>query len=186
MKPLVLNLAEYGPVLASRPDGRKAADAVEEALRSGPGAVLNFRGVEIITPSYLDEILTRAAGVLRSGTSGLLVASNFNDEVRETLELVLTHRKMLLAGIEKEHVELLGGSHQLKETLEAAHSLKEFTSADLAEVLKVKLPNLHQRLKALEQAGALRRRPDETAQRGTRYIYDAEFGNDAIETVIQA
>lgn len=190
MKPFVLNLAkDYGPVLASRPDGRRAADVVEEALRSGPGVVLNFRGVEIVTPSYLDEIFMRAAGVLRSGGSGLLVASNFGDEVRETVELVLEHRKMMLASIDKEHVALLGGSRQLQETLKAAHTLKEFTSADLAKELKVKLPNLHQRLKALEQSGALSKRRDETAERGTRFIYSAKFGDGSLaadELVIKA
>jgi DNA-binding MarR family transcriptional regulator len=44
---------------------------------------------------------------------------------------------------------------------------------DLAEELQLKLPNLHQRLKTLEEAGALAKREDHTAERGRRYIWSA-------------
>lgn len=173
MKPLVINLRELGPVLSTRERGRDLADRVEAGLRGTPAVVLNFRGVEIVTPSFLDEVLTRAAGVLRTSDAGLLVATGVTEEVNETLRLVLVHRKLMLAAIDGERVELLGGTHQLAETLLAAHNLKEFTAADLAEVLRVKLPNLHQRLKALEEAGALTKARDETAERGKRYVWTA-------------
>ncbi len=173
MKPIVINLSEISPVLSTRESGRDLADRVEEGLRSKAGVILNFRGVQIVTPSFLDEILTRAAGVLRAPESGLLVATGVSDEVGETLELVLNHRKMMLATLEDEHTQLLGGPRQLDETLKAAHKLKEFTAADLARELKLKLPNLHQRLKALEQAGAVAKSVDGTVTRGKRYVWNA-------------
>ena len=180
MKPFVIHLNKSGPVLSTREAGRAAADAVEEALRARPVVMLDFGGVEIVTPSFLDEILTRVAGVLRAPGAGLLVATAVNDEVGDTLRLVLTHRKMMLAALGPEHAELLGGTRQLQETLEAAQKLKEFTGPDLAAKLKVKLPNLHQRLKALEEAGAVRKRADESAKRGKLYLWTAA-SEDLIE-----
>jgi len=173
MKPFVIHLGKSGAVLSTRDAGRAVADSVEEALRSQPVVLLNFGRIEIVTPSFLDEILTRVAGVLRAPDAGLLVATAFNDEVGETLRLVLGHRKMMLASLGDEHAELLGGTRQLQETLEAAQQLKDFTGPDLAAKLKVKLPNLHQRLRALEEAGAVRKRPDESATRGKRYRWTA-------------
>jgi DNA-binding MarR family transcriptional regulator len=171
MKPLIINLSKKTQVLSTRERGRELADAVEKGLRSTPGVMLNFRGVQIVTPSYLDEVLTRAAGVLRTEGAGWLAASGLSPEVEDTLELVLAHRKMMLAALDANQIELLGGQTQLKETLAAAHRLKEFTGPELASVLKVKLPNLHQRLKALEEAGAVKKRPDESAKRGKRYVW---------------
>lgn len=173
MKPIIIDLSETGPVLSTRERGRELADQVEEGLRSKAGVILNFRGVQIATPSFLNEILTRAAGVLRAPESGLLVATGLTDEVGETLELVLHHRKLMLATLEDKHTELLGGPRHLDETLKAAHKLKEFTAADLAKELQLKLPNLHQRLKALEQAGAIAKSVDDTATRGKRYVWNA-------------
>lgn len=173
MKPLVINLSKIGPVLSTRERGREVADRLEEGLRSKPAVLLNFRGVQIVTPSFLDEVLTRAAGVLRGPESGLLVATGLSPEVSDTLQLVLNHRKLMLAALEDKHTELLGGTRQLNETLKAAHKLKVFTAADLAKELRLKLPNLHQRLKALEQAGALTKTADPGARRGKRYVWAA-------------
>lgn len=178
MKPLVIKLRKQGAVLSTRERGRALADELEGALRDGIGVVLSFQGVKIVTPSYLDEVLTRAAGVLRRPGAGVFVATGVEDEVRETLELVLAHRKLMLAALTDEHVELLGGSRQLEETLRQAEELKEFTARDLAERLRLKLPNLHQRLKALEEAGALVKHEDETADRGRRYIWRTATAGD--------
>jgi len=140
-------------------------------LRAEESVILSFKGVEIATPSFIDEILVRAGGVLRAVDGALLITTGLNDEVGDTLRLVLEHRKMMLAAIDDEHIELLGGAKQLQETFQAAHRLKEFTGADLAKELKVKLPNLHQRLKALESAGAVAKRRDDSATRGKRYVW---------------
>jgi hypothetical protein len=99
MNPFVIKLGARGPVLSTRERGRALADELEGALREGTGVVLSFEGVEIVTPSYLDEVLTRAAGILRMPGAGLFVAVGLDEEVRDTLEMVLEHRKLMLAAL---------------------------------------------------------------------------------------
>jgi len=73
--------------------------------------------------------------------------------------------------VEKGHFQLLGGKKHLKQTLAEAEKLGTFKATELADALELKLPNLHQRLKALREAGFIGRDTDETAQRGRRHDY---------------
>jgi DNA-binding transcriptional ArsR family regulator len=168
----LINLAEYGAVLSTRERGREAADVLQRALEDG-GVVLNFAGIEVASPSYLDEILTRLRGLLAENTSAIVVVVEINRDVKESLELVLERRKMALAVLKDDTIELLGGRRQLAETLAAASELGTFKATELADRLELKLPNLHQRLKALGEAGAVARTVDHTATRGRRYDYEA-------------
>jgi hypothetical protein len=168
----LINLADHGPVLSTRERGREAAGFVQEALEEG-GVVLNFAGVEVASPSYLDEILVRLRGVLADNGSGIVVVAEVNADVLESLELVLARRKMALATLKGKTIQLLGGREQLAETLAAASELGSFKAPELAERLELKLPNLHQRLKALSESGAVARTIDRTATRGRRYDYKA-------------
>jgi hypothetical protein len=163
-KTALLRLGQIGPVLATREKGRDAADQVARALAEG-GLVISFTGVEVATPSFLDEIVVRLSGLLRSNEDRIVVIADMNDDVSESLHLVLDNRGLVLATLVNDQVELLGGPIQLKKTLSAATRLKRFDAAELARELKIKVPNLHQRLKALMEAGAVTRRPDETAAR---------------------
>ena len=170
----LINLAEQGHVLATRERGRATADVFQEALtHTRPSVVMNFAGVEVASPSYLDEILTRMRGVLTDASSGIVVVTEMNQDVRESLELVLERRKMALATLKNDTIELLGGRRQLAETLAAASEVQTFKASELAERLRIKLPNLHQRLKALGEAGAVAREVDDTATSGRRYDYRA-------------
>jgi DNA-binding MarR family transcriptional regulator len=65
------------------------------------------------------------------------------------------------------------GTRQLQETFNAAARLETFTAPELADELNIKLPNLHARLNALLDAGALSREPDDTVERGKRFRYAA-------------
>lgn len=165
-----LNLREYGHVLSTRERGRAVADRLHDTLLQS-NVVIGFAGVEVATPSFLDELLTRLRGVLHSDQTAIVVVAGANDDVRESLELVLAHRNMALGALEQGHIRLLGGKKHLQETIEQAEKLGTFKTTELAEALKVKLPNLHQRLKALREAGVVGREPDETAQRGRRDTY---------------
>jgi hypothetical protein len=163
-KTALLKLGGVGPVLATREKGRDVADQVALALADS-GLVISFTGVEVATPSFLDEIVVRLAGLLRSNEDRIVVIADMNDDVSESLRLVLDNRGLVLATLANDQVELLGGPVQLKKTLSAATRLKRFDAAALARELKVKVPNLHQRLKALMEAGAVTRRPDEASSR---------------------
>lgn len=167
----LLNLNEGGQVLATRDRGREAADRVQEALDTGNALILNFANVEVASPSFLDEILTRLRGILTADGSAVVVVTGLNQDVSESLEMVLAHRKMVVAALKDDAVELIGGPRQLTETLAAASKLGKFKATELADELKIKLPNLHQRLKALTETGAVGRRIDTTATSGRRYDY---------------
>ena len=164
-------MGEDGPVLSTRERGREAADQVQEAFDRG-SIVINFKSVEVATPSFLDEIVRRLSGLLRGNEERVVVIAQANEDVADSLELVLDKHKMALATVKDDQLELLGGSAQLKTTLKAAQQMGSFSAADLAKELEVKLPNLHQRLKGLMEAGAVAREPDESATRGKRHRYD--------------
>jgi hypothetical protein len=168
----LLQLGKSERVVSTRDRGRAAADRIQEALDKG-SLVISFDGVEIATPSYLDEIVRRLGGLLRGNETRVVVIAGANEEVAETLDLVLGKHKMSLAAMQDKQVKLLGGSAQLRKTLKAAQKLGSFGAAELAEELELKLPNLHQRLKDLMEAGAVARELDSTASHGKRHRYDA-------------
>lgn len=180
----LINLNDYGQVLSTRERGHEAAEELQRALADS-SVVLNFSGVEVASASFLDEVLSRLRGLLAGADSKMVVVIEANEDVSETLELVLSRRKMALASLEHGHVKLLGGSQQLNATLAAASELQTFKAPELAERLKLKLPNLHQRLKALTDAGAVAREPDPTAASGLRYDYEA-VGAERLNRVVVA
>lgn len=177
----LLNIGETGRVLSTRERGRRAADQVQDAFVNA-SVVISFAGVEIATPSFLDEIVLRLAGLLRGNTERLVVIVGINEDVSESLELVLDKHRMALAKLKEDQIELLGGSAQLKSTLEAAQRLGSFSAPELAKELELKLPNLHHRLKDLLESGALAREPDETAARGKRDRYEAPDAAQLVAT----
>jgi DNA-binding transcriptional ArsR family regulator len=155
---VVFDLGEYGKVLATRERGREAGRAAADRLTGALSMVLGFWGVEVASPPFIDEFLRAVRAELIGGESSrLLVAVGANEDVRESLAIVLERQGSALANLEKDHIELLGGSRQLRETLKEAQKLGYFTASELAERLEVKLPNLHARLKALTEAGAVAR-----------------------------
>lgn len=176
MKMITFHMAEHGrsPVLATRELGRQVGRQVQDELAGAEILLLTFTGVEVASPPFLDEIVRAVHSVLRGGDTKLMVVTlDMNEDVRESLALVLDRHKLMLAALSGGQIELLGGSRQLAETLREAQRLREFTAPELAERLRLKLPNLHQRLKALTEAGALVREEDETAERGRRHRYRA-------------
>jgi DNA-binding MarR family transcriptional regulator len=143
--------------------------------------LLSFHEVDVASPPFLDEVVRALRAVLLSGEKRWLLVTGFNDDVHESLEMVLKRNKMTLGTLEGAAVELLGGSSQLAETLREAQRMGTFTAPELADRLEMKLPALHQRLNALTEAGALAREDDPTATRGKRGKYSVP-SQDEIET----
>lgn len=183
MKLTTLSLSRYGSVLASRETGQKVGSALAEALRQS-SLLVDFSGVEVVTPPFLDEVLEAVAGPLRRRESGrILIVSGLNEDVRETLDIVLERARMALANLDSDQLELLGGSDHLRETLaKAAEFGRPFAAPELAERLKLKLPNLNARLTALVEAGALSRERDQHAGRGIKFEYRAPRAEDIVDT----
>ncbi len=168
----ILSLHEWGAVLSTRERGREAADKLQDGLKEH-SVVISFDGVEVATPSFLDEVLTRLRSTLQANEQAMALARGMNNDVRESLDLVLKHRNMMLGELDRDQIHLLGGKKQLEETLAAAMKRGSFKATELADELELKLPNLHQRLKALHEAGVVSRESDETAERGRRHLYKA-------------
>jgi DNA-binding transcriptional ArsR family regulator len=182
VKPALFALKDYGAVLATRKLGRTVGHALQDSLDQHSGVVLSFQHVEVASPPFLDELLSAIQASLGGGEADkLLVVAALNEDVKESLQLVLERRKIALATLDKHHIELLGGSRQLAETLRAAQKLPQFSAPELAEQLQLKLPALHQRLKVLLETGAVSR-SREVATRG-RHGYRAATTRD-VEALI--
>ena len=137
--------------------------------------------VDVASPAFLTEVLTALRGVLMSSEQRLLLLTGMNDDVKESVELVLEREKMALGQLDQNRVQLLGGSRQLRETLREAQEIGTFTAPDLAERLQLKLPALHQRLNQLIEAGVLTKEDDPTATRGKRGKYTTPTATDIEE-----
>jgi DNA-binding MarR family transcriptional regulator len=169
-----LDLAEHGGSLSTRDLGRTVGRTALDSVGDAGQVVLNFTGVEIASPPFLDELILALRPLTAGGDTGrLLVVVGLNDDVRETLEIVLDRRKLVLTTAEDDRLDLLAGNDQLQRTLREAAAMGTFTAPELAERLELKLPALHQRLKALTDVGALARSQDPTAERGIRHTYSA-------------
>lgn len=170
VKPTLVDMAKEGQILSSRQSGAKAADKIAKAMAKGT-VVVSFKAVQIATPTYLDEIVARMAGGLRKNEDTVVVLTQMNEEVHESLELIAGKRGVAIAELSDKQIELIGGKKQLDETLKAAQELGEFTAPELAEKLKIKLPALHQRLQDLMEAGVVTREPDKSSKRGRPHGY---------------
>lgn len=153
-----MGLSTYGRVLGTRKLGRELADLIRSrAATDDRPIVVDFQGVQVASSPVLDEVALCLRAVNADYPDRFVVVANLNDDVQETLELVLESRDMSLATVHEDKLSLLGGRAHLEETLAEAQALGTFTAAELAEQLKLKLPNLYQRLDRLQAAGAVAR-----------------------------
>jgi DNA-binding MarR family transcriptional regulator len=158
VKPDVVSLGRRGRVLGTRQLGIELADSIRErAAHSDRALIVDFQGVQVASSPVLDEIARALRAVIADYPQRFAVLAHLNEDVRETMLLVLESRDMSLTALEDDTFELLGGRRHLEETLDAAQELGTFTAAELAAQLKVKLPNLHHRLNELRAAGAVAR-----------------------------
>lgn len=167
------DLVGHGRVLATRPVGREVGAAVAARLADSRGLLLSFYGVDVASPSFLREVVGALRGVLLSSDQHWLLLIGMNEDVRESVQLVLRNEKIVLGVLEDEQIQLLGGPEHLSQTMREAQELGTFTAPEMADRLKVKLPALHQRLNQLMEAGLLSREDDSTATRGKRGKYSA-------------
>lgn len=175
------DLVKHGRVLSTRLMGRDVGRAVSAILADSGRLLLSFHEVDVASPAFLGEVVSALRGVLMSSDDRWLLLTGMNEDVKESVELVLQREKMALGELDRNQVTLLGGSHQLHETLREAQKMGTFTAPDLANKLKLKLPALHQRLNQLIEAGVLSRADDPTATRGKRGRYTAPSAQDVHE-----
>lgn len=167
LKRKVMNLRKHGRVLGTRGFGTEVASELRELSEDADALVVDFAGVEVASSPFLDEIVCALRGVIADRDNLFVAVAHLNDDVSDTMRLVLKRRGMGLAALTDEGLRVLGGREHLDETLAEAEKLGTFTARELAERLRLKLPNLHQRLAQLEAAGVVTRASSRSAPRAT-------------------
>jgi DNA-binding MarR family transcriptional regulator len=171
MTPVTYPLRNYGLVLATRELGADVAEHLRaNTLKSG-GVIVDFCDIRVASSPFLDELACVLRAMIADTPRRFVLLANLNEDLADTLELVLQRRDIVLTVVRDGKLETVGGTRQLDETLAEADVLGTFTAADLAERLELKLPNLHQRLAQLTAAGALVRSEDPSAKRGRRLLF---------------
>ena len=156
-------LSKWSPFLATRERGRRVREEIEQHLRQlAPGETLpiSFAGVEGITVSFGDECIAKLIVARLAGDfddRGLVIEQT-NADVRETLEAVLSRRKVAAVVLNASgEPEVLGEPSWVRETLSAAVSLRSFRASELAERLHITPQAANNRLKMLVASGAVAR-----------------------------
>jgi hypothetical protein len=179
----IVRLRERGTVLGTRSLGAELAAEIRSSDPAVEALVLDFSGVRVASSPLLDEIVCAARSTIADHPDRFVVYAGLNDDVSDTLELVAERRDILLTVLRSDKLHVLGGRPHLEETLAAAQDLKRFTAPELAERLKLKLPNLHQRLLQLQAAGAVTRADDPSAQRGRRLVFGTLDADEVAESL---
>jgi DNA-binding transcriptional ArsR family regulator len=177
-------LRDHGPVLANRRRGREVADTLRDLSDDRGDVILDFDDVDVVTPPFVQELLDAVLSVIRND-GRLVVTANMNEDVAETLAMVLERRKATLAYNSGNQVQLLNElAPHLGELLREAQRLRRpFTVTELAEKIGVPPNTLHGRLKPLLESGAAARERDAEAPRGVRHRYRVVSGREpALET----
>ncbi len=83
-----LELKKFGEILSSRPAGREAALVVQAYLRPATPAEsieLDFAGVKVLAPSWVDEFLT---GIKAAFPNQIVLLPSTNASVIESLKVL--------------------------------------------------------------------------------------------------
>lgn len=171
LKHHVVRLRDRGTMLGTRSLG---AEVAEEIRASDPGVgalILDFSEVRVASSPFLDEIVCAVRSTIADNPDRYVVSAGLNEDVLDTAQLVAERRGIALAVLQADKLHVIGGKRHLEETLAAAQELGSFTAPQLAERLKLKLPNLHQRLLQLQNAGVITRTDDMSAERGRRLLF---------------
>lgn len=171
---LHIHMRDGGRFLSTREAGQKMVRDFVRLTRAPGDVILDFKGVEAITPPYLQELFDAITALIVAsrGNGRIVFASNLNEDVAETMAYVASHAKRGVVFLRNDELDLIEDRPQLAETLHEAQQLKPFfTAPELAKRLKIKPDAATQRLKRLVDLGAAERQPDPSARRGTRHLY---------------
>jgi DNA-binding transcriptional ArsR family regulator len=169
--PLHFELRRFGQVLATRQQGQEVARSLATDAADERDVVLDFGDVAALTPPFLDELFDAIRARLnRYEGATTVLATNLDDDLIDSIELVLEKRGFPLAWQEEDEVKLIAAAPHLRETLAAAAEAQEFTASDLAARLNLQPTTVNQRLAALLESGAVAR-TREPSKRGVRYRY---------------
>src|SRR4051812_42194684 len=113
MKPVHFRLrTQGGRVLANRRKGREVALKLSDQPQKPADVVLDFAGVDAATVPFLDELCDEISRNLRRfrDQGMLVVATNLDEDMAESLELVLERHKRTLAYRHDSRIDLLNAA----------------------------------------------------------------------------
>ena len=90
---MIINLKKFGTTLVSRPSGKEAWLAFQPTLNSVQETeeiVVDFSGVEVLTPSWADEFLTP---LYHRFQGSVKLINTDNASVKATLNTLSKHQK---------------------------------------------------------------------------------------------
>lgn len=83
---------EFGPFPAGRPSAEQMRARIEQAVAAGEHVVVDFDGVEAVSPSFADELFAKLpADVLRDGH---LELTNVPAELSALIDFVVSGREL--------------------------------------------------------------------------------------------
>jgi hypothetical protein len=149
-------------VLVSRAGGAKAHDLIEHEIAALPDeapVAFDFSKVRAMDVPFADESIAKLVGGKRAGylEDHPLLALKLSPDVRDSLRAALRQRGLSLLSVNDDGVELLGGDEVMARTLDAARKLGEFSVAEIADELDLKVQAANNRLRSLVESGALTR-----------------------------
>jgi DNA-binding transcriptional ArsR family regulator len=176
--PMDFSIGDIGRFLATREKGREVRVSVENSLarlEAGEELLLNFARVDAVTVSFADELVGKLASDRAAGQysdHGMAVCE-VNEDVRETLDVVLRRRRLALASLEQGgRLTILGEAEAwLDATVEEALRLRSFRAADLAEALGMTPSAVNNRLRAALATGAITRDRIVPDRGGKEFVY---------------
>lgn len=87
---MTIKINKFGTILISRPAGREAFAAARAYTlpqhTSDNQIVLDFAGVDVLSPSWADEFITGLSGIYKNAV--LSFTNTDNPSVKETLEIL--------------------------------------------------------------------------------------------------
>ncbi|HTY80862.1 MAG TPA: hypothetical protein VMI34_23770 [Candidatus Bathyarchaeia archaeon] len=158
-------------------EGRAAWDEISRQLPEpgeGTAVELDFAGVRAITVPFVEEFLVR---LLSDWVTGYhedlpLLLTNATEDVRRTVEVALTPRKLAILSTGTGMPRLLGGDQTLKETAGSVAQLDDaFTAAQLAEQLDLTVQAANNRLRSLMRSGVVARVQAAPSRGGREFHY---------------
>jgi hypothetical protein len=149
-------------VLVSRVGGARARELMEHEIAALPAeapVAFDFSKVRAMDVPFADEAIAKLVGGKRAGYLGAhpLLALKLTPDVRDSLSAALRERGLSLLSINDDGAELLGGDAVMSQTLYAARELGEFSVAEIATALDLKVQAANNRLRSLVETGALTR-----------------------------
>lgn len=79
---------ELGPVLASRSVAATLRDRIQAAADQGSIVVLDFEGVEVMSPSFADELFAKTKPPIGSSTDARIRVENLREDLQALAEYV--------------------------------------------------------------------------------------------------